>query len=476
MNRLILILTIVIFLPSSSRNSREIGDFVKDLKITPLEFTFPMIERLKLNRSGELLSLTSNFFPMTEMEIHIYKSEEDKTRLEIPSLLFGTWKLGGTEKLPDSKFVERLEFLGATFELIPGYEKSILTLSFLNRDESEIFSLLNEWIHNPRITDENFVTIKSQMKEAILRRNDNVTNIGMRKSKELLFGKRLRGRVETLESLDQITKQDLITYHKEFISTNKLNITLAGSGDPKKILEKCNQVFPLASKSISEKNSLELNYNSLSQEFTSLGKEIHLIEKQTNQSMVLILGIMPPHNHPDFYAIQLLNYIIGGGGFNSYFMTEIRNNRGLAYSSNSSVSFDKDYGIFYAYTLTKNESVGEVYKLMGELLSMETIGKIQEHELVRAQNAIVNQFVFLFENNQKILANQIRFDDHNMPQDYLKTYRDHITKVKLEDLKRVGKEYFQENRFRTILVGPKDLTKQLSKEKFIIKNPEERIR
>jgi len=192
--------------------------------------------------------------------------------------------------------------------------------------------------------------------------------------------------------------------------------------------------------------------------------------------MVLLLGTMPAHNHPDFYAIQLLNYIIGGGGFNSYFMTEIRNNRGLAYSSSSSISFEKEYGAFYAYTLTKNESVGEVYKLMRELLSKDTISRIKQSELERAQNAIINQFVFLFQNNAKILSNQLRFDDHNMPKNYLEVYRGNISKVSLADLQRVGDKYFQENLLRTIIVGPKALMKQLPKEKFTIKAPEEKIR
>jgi predicted Zn-dependent peptidase len=298
----------------------------------------------------------------------------------------------------------------------------------------------------------------------------------MRKSKELLFGKRLQARTEEIASLEAITISDLEKYHKKFISSKKVNFALSGSGNPKTIQNFASDLLKSKNTNLTVSSSEEIDLKAWTKEFRALSKEIILIEKETNQSMVLLLGVMPAHNHPDFYAIQLLNYIIGGGGFNSYFMTEIRNNRGLAYSSSSSISFEKEYGAFYAYTLTKNVSVGEVYQLMNDLLSKDTISKIKESELKRAQNAIVNQFVFLFQNNTKILSNQLRFDDHNMPKDYLETYRSHISKVSLEDLRRVGDEYFKTELLRAILVGPRSLMKQLPNEKFIIKSPEERIR
>ena len=85
--------------------------------------------------------------------------------------------------------------------------------------------------------------------------------------------------------------------------------------------------------------------------------------------MILMVGIFPKHNDPDFYAIQLLNYILGGGGFNSLMMQQIRVDKGLAYSSTSYPVFKKEHGVFYAYTLTKNESLNQVYDLMKEILS-----------------------------------------------------------------------------------------------------------
>jgi zinc protease len=470
----LVLLSLLIFL-SNPKQSKEMGEFVKDIPLENLEFTFPVIEKTSLPREGELYSLNSNYFPLTELEMYFYIGEEKEFATEVPLILFNVWKLGGTKDLPDSKFLERLEFLGASLSLRSGYEKSSISLSYLNRDEKEVFALMKEWFSNPRITESNLKTIKNQIKESILRRNDSVPGIGMRKSKELFFGSRMQARTEEIASLDAIQVSDLLKYHKKLISAKKVNFALSGSGKASSIQAFAKELLPSNSE-LTLSSSEGIDLDSWSKEFQSLGKEITLIEKETNQSMVLLLGTMPAHNHPDFYAIQLLNYIIGGGGFNSYFMTEIRNNRGLAYSSSSSISFEKEYGAFYAYTLTKNESVGEVYKLMRHLLSKDTISNIKQSELERAQNAIINQFVFLFQNNAKILSNKLRFDDHNMPKNYLEVYRGNISKVGLADLQRVGDKYFQENLLRTIIVGPKALMKQLPKERFTIKAPEEKIR
>ena len=200
-----------------------------------------------------------------------------------------------------------------------------------------------------------------------------------------------------------------------------------------------------------------------------------LITKDVNQSMVLMAGIFPKHNDPDFYALQILNYIIGGGGFNSYMMQQIRVDKGLAYSSTSYPIFKKEHGILYAYTLTKNQSLNQVHDLMKEILSEKTFAKITEKEIFDAKKSINNQFVFLFLNNNRILEDQIRFDEDDMPKDYLKNYRENIDKVTLEDIRRVGKKYFVFENLKTIIVSSPEALKDFSKENSKTIQPEDNI-
>lgn len=469
MKKLLAIAILSVSLHSSPTLSQErkMGQFVSDIAIPELEFRFPEISRLPISERGELISLNSDFFPLTQVEIHFYAGEFQDIYPEVAPLLFGAWKLGGTKSLEGSKFLERIEYMGAKLSITSSYEKTILSLSYLSKDEDEIFSMLEEWLLNPILDDSSITSVRSQLKDSLLRRNDSVPGLGMRKTKEYAYKNHLRGRSPNITSLEKVRKEDLLNYHKRLIGAPKVNALLSGNSDPTKIQTKLTQ---LLSKTQTYKPLpySDIVYEDWKKDFQNLPSDIVLVEKETNQSIVLITGVMPPHNHPDFYAIQLLNYILGGGGFNSYFMTEIRNNKGLAYSTTSHIVFERTHGLFLAYTLTKNESVGEVLKLMENILSQDTINSIKDHELQRAKNAIVNQFVFLFENNQKILANQVRFDDHDMPRDYLKKYRSEMEAVSLKDLQRVGRLYFNSSNLRTVITGPKSLDKQLGKKISVI--------
>jgi predicted Zn-dependent peptidase len=156
-------------------------------------------------------------------------------------------------------------------------------------------------------------------------------------------------------------------------------------------------------------------------------------------------------------------------------MQQIRVDKGLAYSSTSYPVFKKDHGILYAYTLTKNQSLMQVHDLMKEILSEKTFSKITQKEIDDAKKSINNQFVFLFLNNNRILENQVRFDEDDMPEDYLQNYRDNMNKVTLEDILRVGKKYFVFESLKTIIVSSPDSLKNLSSENSKMIQPEDNV-
>ncbi len=445
---------------SAESGKREMGDFVKDIPIPELRIRIPEIQKESFRNRIGFYSLVGGFFPLQQAEIHFYSGEHPDISPETRSLLFETWKLGGTNSLPGKSFLETLEFLGADLEWQTEYEKSILKLSYLERDEEVVLGVIREWLLTPKLEKENLEIVRGQIRERILRRDDHFANLGIRKTKERFYEGHLRGRSESLESLDRVSLKDLELCYRRILGAEQIKVLFSGNS---REAENRKFWFETLSKTDPFRGAIyeDLNYENWKVKFRSSDPRIHLIDKNTNQAIVVMTGIMPPHNHKDFYAIQVLNYILGGGGFNSYFMTEIRNNRGLAYSTTSYIVFEKTHGIFLAYSMTKIESVPEVFRLMQSILSPDTIYQITESELKRAQNAIVNQFVFLFENRASILRNQVRFEDHNMPSDYLTIYRDHILKVTLEDLRRVGKEYFNPIHLRTVIVAPSHLEKEL---------------
>ncbi|TGM54603.1 insulinase family protein [Leptospira biflexa] len=450
MKRILLLLLLCV----SPMFAREMGEFVKDIQFKPLEFEVPSITSMT-NASGvEIFSLKNAEFPIVYADILIYHGKKNlgKRPTEIGRLLEDSWELSGSTSYPKEKFLETLEFYGASFSVSVDYEKTVFTIAYLKKTESVVLPIIQSFFEAPNL-DEGLISItKGKLAEEINRRSDNVTSLAKRKIKEAMFQGTIAGTSMKKSNLDVIQKEDLLTFQKEILSASKRRLLITGDFD----LKAWETFFPTITKNESFEAEI-ITPSLLSANVSKENKWIRLVTKDVTQSYISLSGVLPEHNHPDFYAIQVLNYIIGGGGFNSYYMREIRNNRGLAYTAGSFTEFQETYGTIQFYAMTKTESAKEVLDLMKELIQPKLINSLTEEELVRAKTAIINTFVFQFEDDKRTLASEVRRRDHKMPEGYLQNFRREIEKVTLADLQRVGKLYFQSDKMITTIVGPKSL-------------------
>jgi predicted Zn-dependent peptidase len=466
---------IFILLPILFLNSREIGDFVKDIKLKELNFDLPSYSKEKLNQSTEFYSKYNPKFPIAYIDFHLYSGEKilNGEKIETASLLAEVLKLGGTKSLPEEKFTEKLESLGAGISFTVEAEKIKIEISYLSRDEDLILNMLEDLIQNPFFSELALQNAKIKAIESISRRNERTESIGFRKAKELFYRGTYMGIIPQIESIQKIQMQDLKTFWEKTISQKKKVILATGKFNQTKLKSKFQSLF--SEVKISEETET-ITEESLRKELLSFPKKNILIEKEVNQSMILMLGVLPPHNHKDFYSLQIIDYIIGGGGFNSYLMQKIRVDKGLAYSSTSYPIFKKSHGIFYAYTLTKNDSVLQVEELMKEILSEKTFEQIKETEIENAKLAIINQFVFLFSNDNSYLENELRFDEDKMPDNYLKEFRQNLQKVTLSDVKKVAHKYFDYKNLKTIIISDEKSLKKFENTSNIKITPEDSIK
>ncbi len=447
------------------------GDFVKDVPIRELKFEIPEVKREKLKEGLDYYGKVTEEFPIAYLEVHIYGGESATGNLpnETSALFCDVFSMGGSKSLPDEQLVAKIEAMGAHLSCSSEYEKIILSVSYLTRDQETVMNLMEDLWKNPAFSDNALLSGKKKMKEAIKRRNEKTDSLGFRKAREWVFRSFKKGTVPQSESVDRISRDTLKSFFENSVKKNKKAIIASGRFDQDKLKAWINNLFTenanvsaVPSESSSEDVlPSEITLKKLKEDFAADSKSILLVQKDVNQSFLLKIGVAPEHSHPDFFPIQLLNFILGDG-FNSYLMTEIRVKRGLAYSAHSRPLFEKDYGLLYFYTATKNETLGETKKIMEGILTDEVYSKITEEELQTAKNSIISQFVFLFTNQRVILENQLSFDEDNMPADYLKNYRKRMQAVTLDDIRRVGKKYFLGENMKTVIV-----TNQATAEKVL---------
>jgi zinc protease len=172
------------------------------------------------------------------------------------------------------------------------------------------------------------------------------------------------------------------------------------------------------------------------------------------QATIVIGDLGLTKDHPDQYAARVLNYILGGGGFNSRMMREIRSNRGLAYSAYSYFQIGRRLpGPFVAGTETKNVSVLPSISLMWEIMEDLRNSPVTDDELQLAKESQINSFVFSFENTHSVVSQQMTLAFFEYPQDYLSRYRDRIAAVTAADVQRAAREFINPSRQQVVLVG-----------------------
>jgi predicted Zn-dependent peptidase len=171
-----------------------------------------------------------------------------------------------------------------------------------------------------------------------------------------------------------------------------------------------------------------------------------------------------------------MNTILGGNGFSSRMMAEIRSKEGLAYNAASSFQAGRRFpGTFDAETETKAATTVRAIGLMDGIIRDMTLKPVTGQELSLAKDSIINSFIFAFTNAASVVGHRARMEFYGYPQGYLENYRDNIAKVTKEDVLRVARKYLLPEEMILVVVGDgKKFDKPLStlgKVKEIVPDP-----
>ena len=179
-----------------------------------------------------------------------------------------------------------------------------------------------------------------------------------------------------------------------------------------------------------------------------------LLSRHLTQSNVVLGHFGISRANPDRYAIQIMDIILGGGGFSSRIMERVRTEEGLAYSVASSFpTSSRDVSLFRVTVQTKNENVPRAVRAI-----LDEMGRMQNQlvspaELDGAKEAIVNSFVFRFTSRFSVVTQLLTLEFDEYPPDYLDTLLDRYRAVTREDVQRVARQYLRPDAVSILVVG-----------------------
>jgi len=259
-----------------------------------------------------------------------------------------------------------------------------LDLSLRSADLPAGLSILSDLLLRPGFDSERLELARLQAQEHLRRQNDNPGSISRRLLMKALYPDHYLGRTATEQSLAAITRQDLVDFHETYFVPNNLWIAVSGDFDQDTLLEALNKELG----DWPQGHAPEQQLPPVKAPDAGL---IQLAAKDLPQTSILIGDLGLSKENPDQYAVRVLNYILGGGGFNSRMMREIRSNRGLAYSAYSYFQVGRRLpGPFVAGTETKNVSVVPALSLTREIMNDLRDNPVTDEELQLAKESQIN--------------------------------------------------------------------------------------
>ena len=187
---------------------------------------------------------------------------------------------------------------------------------------------------------------------------------------------------------------------------------------------------------------------------------VNYIFKDLNQTTMLIghFGIKRTPDFPDYFALRVMNDILGEGGFTSRLMREVREKHGLAYMVGSimQTSYYTNPGEWFAYSQTRADKTAEAISLIVDVVKGLRDTPVPESELQRTKDSLINSFVFGFESSSQIAFQQMMLDYREYAPGFLETFTDNIAKVTAEDVQAAAQKYLNPDGLTIVTVGNKE--------------------
>ena len=415
------------------------SDYRVELKSGPVAFVVP-------NRELPLISIS--------ILVRTGKYNEPKGKEGLAAMTGYLLSKGGTKSHSAEALEERLAFLAAGLSSNIGDTSGSVGVNLLSKDLEEGLAILREVLTVPRFQRDRFDLYKIQQIQSMKQRNDDSRNIERRELVRLAYGDHFfRSQSPTKASIDSITESDLRSFHRDWFHPDNFVVSVSGDFDRKEMVLKLEKLFSDWSPKGKTAKTVPTN-----KKFAKAG--IYIVDKEVNQGRVDIMlpGIM--RDNPDYYAVQVMNDILGGGGFTSRITNRVRSDEGLAYSAYSYCPGGTYFPrTFVAGYQSKSRTVLYAAQIVLEEMRKITQEEVTDKEIETAKASYIQTFPQAFETKGAV-ASTFASEEFtgrlsNNP-NYFENFRSKIRAVTKADVQRVAGKYLKPDKVVILIIGDKE--------------------
>ncbi|MBI5017351.1 MAG: insulinase family protein [Deltaproteobacteria bacterium] len=375
----------------------------------------------------------------------VYDPPEKAGLAQVLSL---AWRSGGAGGLAPEALDDLLEGRGMDLSLGLGRDKGSASLTVLTADLDQGLDVLARLVREPTFRPDRVEWATAQVKDGIRREVDDPDTLAFRELRRALYRGHPRGVIATEETVGRVTRDDVVALHRRLVTEGTWALGAVGDFDPDALLE-----------------ALERRFGPLPGEGTGFpplpaapepAPRTVLVPKALPQSTVVWARFGPLRLSPEFYPLDLADYLLGGGGFQSLLVREVRSDRGLAYSVGSFYDAYPEFGVLGVLASTKKESTAEVVELLAAVREGAARRGFSPEDVARGKESLENRYVFLYEDPASSVREQLALAVDGLPLDLPAAYLPSLRAVSTDQVASAARRYFPRVPGVTVVVGDVD--------------------
>ncbi len=425
-----------------------------DLKFPPLKYDPPDPKDFRTEFANGLRGYIQedHSLPLFNMSaiINFGRLYVPKEKRGLVSVLSETLIKGGTKTMEGDVIEEKIDFLGGSLSFRSEERTSTLSLTVLSKDIDEGLAIFFDVLMDPEFREAPLNLAKARLINQLRQANDQPRTILSREYERILYGDHALTWVPLKQTYDGITRADLSAMHDKYFFPE--NLILAASGDFSKseLIKKVNSF-------ISGWENKNLEIQTFEKTFPEPEPGVYFIQKKINQGYISLGHLGIEESNPDYFAVQVMNFILGGGSFTSRITMKVRSTEGLSYNQGSRFTYRWGYpGTFSGYVQTKSSTVGYAISLILDEFHRIRKEPVSDAEMEVALNYYLESFSNAFESPQNTMSTFANLEMTGKPMDYYKTYRDNIRVVTKDKVQEVAKKYIHPDKAVILIVGDFD--------------------
>ncbi len=384
-------------------------------------------------------------FAALELRFRGGTSLDDSDKRGAVYLMSGLIEEGAGDK--DARtYARELESLAASFTYNAGDDSVSISARFLTENRDEVIDLLRTTLLEPRFDEDAVERVKAQILSGLRSDLTDPNDIAGRSFAAMAYGDHPYGSEGkgTLETVAALTRDDVVTAYDSVFAKDRLYVGAVGDITAEELgvlLDTLLLDLPETGKPIPERAEVQIEGG------------VSVVEFDTPQSVALFSQKGIDRDDPDFFAAFVLNHILGGGGFESRLMQEVREKRGLTYGVYSYLAPKDLASVYLGSVSSSNDRIAEAVEVIRDEWARAASEGVTQKELEDAKTYLTGAYPLRFDGNGRIAGIMVGMQMQGLPIDYIATRNDKVNSVTLDEINRVASELLDPEGLHFTIVG-----------------------